>query len=145
MGMNAPQEIVIEVLGGRLLESGDGRSLRIHRAHHMVHRAIFSGCVERLQHDQQGVLLLGVQKELQLAEFIEVLLSVLRCLFFGSMWSGVSGVEVTKFDLASGLHLKLLTEIHFLCPFAPDVSIRVQRLPDICLLYTSPSPRDRTR
>src|SRR5271170_2087427 len=59
--MNAPEEIVSQLLRGRLLEADYRTSLRVHPIDHVTADAVLAGGVDSLEHDQYGSLMLGVQ------------------------------------------------------------------------------------
>src|SRR5699024_3972481 len=51
---DAPQEVVLQLLRGRLLEGGDAHPLRVDLADHMAHDAALAGGVHALQHQQHA-------------------------------------------------------------------------------------------
>ena len=46
----APEVVVVELFGRRLLERIDLASLRVHARHHMLDRAVLTGRIHRLEH-----------------------------------------------------------------------------------------------
>ena len=52
--------------------------------------------------------------------------------------AGSSGDDRTAFDFTSPTQL-------YMCELQPGINTSGMAINDICLLYTSPSPRDRTR
>jgi protein-disulfide isomerase-like protein with CxxC motif len=54
----APQEVVVQLLPGGLLEGMDRHPLRVDPAHHVLDRAVLARSVHSLQHQQhpEGVL-----------------------------------------------------------------------------------------
>ena len=50
---DAPQEVVVELLGRRLPERDDLNALRIDSRHHVLDRRVLAGSVHRLQDDEQ--------------------------------------------------------------------------------------------
>src|ERR1019366_1944495 len=70
----APEKIVRGFLGRWRFEWRDGASLRVHAGHYVPNRAVFSGGIDSLKNDQQGVFVLGVEQVLQLVELYERLL-----------------------------------------------------------------------
>jgi hypothetical protein len=53
--VDAPQEVVIEVLARGLPERHDLDALGVHARHHVLDRGVLARGVERLEHDQEGV------------------------------------------------------------------------------------------
>ena len=74
--MDAPEEVVCGLLGGRLFEGFDRRGLRVQDAHHVVDGAVLAGRVEALQHDEQRMTPVGAELGLQLFEPLEISLAV---------------------------------------------------------------------
>src|SRR3954453_15326841 len=54
-----PQERVVELLRGRLLEADDLHALRVDARHHMADRAVLAGGVHRLEDDEQRPAVAG--------------------------------------------------------------------------------------
>ena len=54
--MDAPQEVVRGLLGGRHLEARDVAALRVERAHHLANRTVLARRVHTLEHEEQRVL-----------------------------------------------------------------------------------------
>ena len=68
-----PEEVVVQLLGRRLLEAEDLAALRIDAGHDVLDRAVLAGRVHRLEDDQDGVSVVGVEQVLGLGEFRQVL------------------------------------------------------------------------
>ena len=66
---------------GRLLEAADYAPLRIDASHHMLHNAILSRAVHRLQHHQQRMRLAGIQYFLKLLQQFDALFQLIYSLF----------------------------------------------------------------
>ncbi len=63
-----PEEIVLELLGARVLETEDLTALWIDPRHHVRDGAVLAGRVHGLKDQQQRVLIRGVEEVLQLAQ-----------------------------------------------------------------------------
>ena len=73
--LDAPEEVVRELFGGRLLECRERHPLRVDRADHVAHDAALAGGVHPLQHEEhRGRAVddarLGVKALLQLIELV---------------------------------------------------------------------------
>ena len=66
----APEEVVVEFLGRRLLEAVDLAALRIHARHDVLDRAVLAGGVHRLEDDQHRIAVVGVEQFLRVAEIL---------------------------------------------------------------------------
>ena len=76
-----PQKIMAPFQRGRLLEAADYAPLRIDASHHMLHNAILSRAVHRLQHHQQRMRLAGIQYFLKLLQQFDALFQLIHSLF----------------------------------------------------------------
>ena len=65
---DAPEEIVIELLGARRLEGMHLAALRIDAGHHVLDRAVLAGRVHRLEHGEHRPAVLRVELLLQRGE-----------------------------------------------------------------------------
>ena len=72
--MDPPEEIVRQLVFAGRLEGNDLAALRVQGAGDVPDRPVFSAGVHRLQDDQDGTLVLGVEKVLELGKTLEVLL-----------------------------------------------------------------------
>src|SRR5437016_8039764 len=70
----SPQKIMIQFLGAGMFETENLASLRIDARHHVLDGAVLAGSVHRLENQQDGVLVAGVQHALQRAELLSVFL-----------------------------------------------------------------------
>ena len=70
MGVDAPEKVVRELGRGRLFEAGDARALGVERGEYVLDRAILSSGVERLQDDEDRVLVLGVEQGLLVEQLL---------------------------------------------------------------------------
>ena len=68
-----PEEVVVELLGRRLLEAEDLAALRVHAGHDVLDRPVLAGRVHRLEDDQHRVAVVGVEQVLGLGQVREVL------------------------------------------------------------------------
>ena len=59
--VGAPQEVVVELLRGRLLEREHLAALGIHAGHHVLDRRILARRVHGLEHEQERPVILGVE------------------------------------------------------------------------------------
>ena len=66
--VRAPQEVVLQFLGARVLEAEDLAALRIDAGHDVPDRAVLAGRVHRLEDQQHGMAVRCVQALLQLAD-----------------------------------------------------------------------------
>ena len=85
----APEIIVLEFLGGRLLEGMDVCAFRADPGHHVFDDVIFPSPIHTLEHQQQGVAVLGVQELLQRLESLEALLQMRERGFLAGERAGV--------------------------------------------------------
>src|SRR5271165_3651558 len=76
MRMNAPQKIMGELHGRRLLETRNLDALRVKAGEDMAHGAILAAGVKRLQDDQDRMFFLGVKERLEACEFAPATLDV---------------------------------------------------------------------
>jgi hypothetical protein len=68
----------------------------------MFDGAVFPGSVRRLQHDEQGVVILGVEFFLQFLKLLNVFFQLGNGVFFILEVTGIGGVIVSEFYLFSG-------------------------------------------
>ena len=110
-----------ELLRGRLLEAGDGGALRVHRGHHVPAGAVLAGGVDALQHDQERVLLLGVEPVLQLGQPRDLAWRAPPWPPSSSSRAcrGRRGRSPSSRTLRAGLDHELLAEVHGVPPSRP--------------------------
>ena len=72
--VDAPQEVVVEVLARRLLEGDDLHPLRVHARHHVLDRRVLAGGVERLEHHEERVRVARPEQLLRVRELLHPLL-----------------------------------------------------------------------
>ena len=70
--MAAPHEIVVELLGRRLLERGDLAALRVDALEHRLDRAVLAGGVHALEDQQQRPAVLRVELFLEIVQPLAV-------------------------------------------------------------------------
>ena len=75
----APEEVVVQLLGGGLLERDDVAALWVDTGHDVLDRAVLAPRVERLEHDEQRVGVGRVEKFLGRGELFLELLEILLC------------------------------------------------------------------
>jgi len=93
MRVHAPEKIVVPFLLGRLFEAGHLDSLRVHGADHMPAGAILARAINALQHDQERVAAVGVERALQLRDALEMVLQLSRRLDVIGMGPVEAGVD----------------------------------------------------
>ncbi len=111
--VGAPEKIVGELLLARLLEAEHRRPLRIHPAEHVPHDAVLAGGVERLQHDEQGLVAVRVEQVLQLRPCAR------RCLAMSGaavlvelVLARVGRIDLRQANLRAGLDHEFLAIVH---------------------------------
>jgi Tat protein translocase TatC len=114
--LTAPQEVVVELLLGWLLEGEHLASLRVHPRHDVSDGAVLPGGVHRLKHQQQGVAVLGVQLVLLLGQPLDPLLQQFpgRRFLIGRKTSRVARVDVFQAEfltLGDAIRLDELFEL----------------------------------
>ncbi len=109
MLVNAPQEVVVEFFGGRHFEGSYLDALRVDAAHDVANGAVLAAGVHRLQDDQQGVLVLGVEHFLKLAQARPVALQVFEGVLFGPVFSRVIGIIIRQADGLARLRVERLS------------------------------------
>ena len=70
--VNPPQEVVVALFRGRLLESLDIDTLGIHGADHVPARSVLAGAVDPLQDDEKTMAAVRVKFALQDADAAEI-------------------------------------------------------------------------
>src|SRR4051794_31845264 len=93
----APQEVVVQLLGRRLLERVDLHALRVDARHDVLDRTVLAGRVHRLENQQHRPAVLGVELGLQLGEPLDAFLQQTpRLLLVQVQPARVGGVVVGK-------------------------------------------------
>jgi hypothetical protein len=93
----APHEIVVELLRRGLLEREHLAALRIDARHDVLDRAVFAGRVQRLEDEQQGPAVLGVEHILLFRQPCNAALEELRGLALVQLQAtGVARIEVLE-------------------------------------------------
>ena len=101
--MHAPQIIVGQLLLVRRLERLHLDSQRAQAAHDLADGPVLARCIHALEHHEQGVLVLGVEKILELVEFIEKRFDLFVGFVGRLVVAGVAGIIVLEVDLGAGL------------------------------------------
>ena len=127
MGVHAPEEVVGELGLGRLLEAGDGGALRVHRGHHVPDGAVLAGGVDALEHDEQRVLLLGVEPVLQLGQARDLLGELGLGALLVLVLAVEAGVDRLELHLRAGLDDELLAVVHGVPPSRPRPDAAARR------------------
>ncbi len=99
-----PQEVVRDVFVGRHLEGHHAGTLWIESAHHVSDQAVLAAGIHPLQHEQQRVPPVGVEKVLQLEQPAELPLQVGLAALFGSEGTGVGRIVCAERIARAGGH-----------------------------------------
>ena len=114
-----PEEVVVQVLGRRLLEAEDLAALGVDPGHDVLDRPVLAGRVHRLEDDQHRVPVVGVEQVLGLGQVREVLVEDLP----GPLLQGVlaeflhllglrpAGVVVLQPDRLAGGHAEQVDDV----------------------------------
>src|SRR5512146_213720 len=89
-----PEEVVVQVFGGRLLEAEDLAALRVYPGHHMLDRAVLASGVHRLEDEQERPLVLGVKLFLKLLQKRNAVIKKVFSLAFGAQTLSICGIKV---------------------------------------------------
>src|SRR5205807_6857177 len=76
----APEEVVLQLLGARVLEAEHLAALWVDARHHVLDDAVLAGRVHRLEDEQKGMLVGGVEQALQRAQLLDLLAEALSIL-----------------------------------------------------------------
>src|SRR3954447_4486061 len=108
----APEEVVVELGGGRPAEAVDDDPLRVHAAHHVPDRAVLAARVERLERDEDAVGVLRGEARLVVVEEVDALLEQILALLLREEVAGVAGITVApEDDLRAGRDAERLDEL----------------------------------
>ena len=66
MPRGAPQEIMLQFIRGGDFEGVDLAAFRVHSRHDVLDGAVFAGCIQGLEDQQQSPTVLGVELGLQI-------------------------------------------------------------------------------
>ncbi len=91
--MDAPQKIVGQLVFSRGLERFNLNAKRAQARHHVTNRAVLPGRVHPLQDNQQGTLVFGIKKVLQLHQFVELLAQEILGFFGRLVRACVVGID----------------------------------------------------
>ena len=113
---DAPEVVVVELLGRGLLERDHLHALRIDARHHVLDRRILAGGVHRLQDDEQRVPVTGPQqllgdgelRDAALERILRPLLELVLCDVREVRAAGPAGVSRRKAGRLAGLDDELL-------------------------------------
>ncbi len=110
--VDAPEEVVRQLLGRRRLERLDATALRVHAGEHRADHAVLAGCVHALQHEQHRTPRLGVQASVQNAETRDELLEPLEPLGLRVRAGARAGVAACEMRRLARLHTELVEQLH---------------------------------
>ena len=120
--VRAPQEVVRRLFARRLFKRVHARALRIEPAKDVGNGSVFAGGVEPLEHDQQRVLVAGVEQILEPAQLVDVVRHLIRGIVLARVRSGKARIDISQADVRSGFDAKMLAVVHCAC-----VSLRTPR------------------
>src|SRR5215469_12528949 len=131
----APEEVMTELLGRRLLEGEDLDALRIDSGHHVFDRAVLAGRVHALEDQQQRPTVLRVEQVLFLGQPFGATLQQLGRLALGQLQAaGVSRIEIPEPEAPAAADAE---GPHVLLEALEDVISRHAAGPACCLAGTS--------
>ena len=99
--MDAPQEVVGELLRRRHLERGDRAALRVERGHHVAQRPVLAGRVDPLEDDEDLVLALGPEPVLEVGQPVEARVQLRRGRLL-RVAEGLGRVDLREIDAGAG-------------------------------------------
>ena len=117
--VNPPQEVVCQLLGGRLLEPRHATALRVHRAQDVVDRPVLAARVHPLQADQERAPSIGVEQLLELAQLLRSCSISSAASLWLSWWSLNPGSMSLSLTLLPGCTLNRLTYFTLSLPAWP--------------------------
>jgi hypothetical protein len=100
--VDAPEEVVLQLGFGRGLEGRHDAARRIETAHHVADGPVLPSGVHRLEHHEERVPAVGVEKVLQIAEPLEVLVEPFARLFLVAEPRVVARGNALEADLLAG-------------------------------------------
>ena len=77
----APEEVVIQLLGGGLFEGEHLAAGGIDPAHYRADGTVLAGGIHRLEHQEQGVFVVGIEHPLQLVQLVNIFFQMLFTFF----------------------------------------------------------------
>jgi hypothetical protein len=95
-----------------LLETDDAATLGVHPLDHVPAHAVLARRIDALQHDQHGMLSLGIEQLLELLHALEIALDLGLRLLAAFMLAVIGGIDVLEPHLASRLDDQLLAIVH---------------------------------
>src|SRR6185503_19284688 len=108
----APEVVVVELLGRRLLEGEHLAPLGIHARHHVLDGAVLAGGVHGLEDQEQRPAVVRVEPLLQIAQALDALDEALLGVLLGLEARGVGGIAVLQLELAVRVDPELLETGH---------------------------------
>jgi hypothetical protein len=125
--VDAPEEVVGELLLARLLEAEYRRALRIHPAEDVPHHAVLAGRIKCLEHDEEGLVAVGIEQVLQLLHALEMLGDRRRGLLARLVLARKGRIDLGEAHLAARLDHEFLGVIHPDPPVTPRPAGRATR------------------
>ena len=108
----APQVGVIEFFRRGRFETEDLRALRVHARHDVLDDAILARRVHRLQNDEQGIVVLGVQPVLLLGQLLDAVGQQFSGLLLFDQIARVAGIIVfLQADLFAGRYQQHIVQL----------------------------------
>src|SRR5581483_2936634 len=120
--MDAPEVVVREIDGRRLLERDDPAALRVHAREDAPDRAVLPRRVEPLQDEEHAALRLRVQAVVQHRELLDELREPLLALGLVAEPGAVAGIPLVEPRLRAGLDSQLLRH----APTLHEQAVRLQ-------------------
>src|SRR5688572_9975267 len=99
LAVDAPEEVVTQLQLRGLLEAGDGAPLWVHRGQHLADRAVLTGGVTALEHDEQRAAPVGPEDALELRDARRLLCTETLELLLAPAVAGPAGVGVSQLDI----------------------------------------------
>jgi hypothetical protein len=112
-GVKAPEVVVAALEVGRLLERCHPAGLRVHGSEHVPNDRVLAAGIHRLQHHQQRLLLLGIERVLKLGDPLHIAPQRLGCRGF-RVPAVVGGIVIGDAEVVG--NAKLLDRLHRRAP-----------------------------
>ncbi len=109
---HAPQERVVELIGGRCLEGMHLAADRVHAVQHMLDDAAFARRIHALQDHQHGPLVLRVEPLLQPGEILRPFRDLLLAFLLADLEpAGVARIEIRELERLRPVDPEALDEL----------------------------------
>jgi hypothetical protein len=119
MGVDPPEEVVSQLLRGRLLEADHPGALGVEHAEHVIDRPVLAPGVERLQDDEDRVLLLRIEQRLHLRHLLAVVLDLDGGRRLGLVTPLEAGIDFLQLELMARPHTKQVAIMRVLPQTSP--------------------------